>query len=132
MKDCWDDAWWDDYLTLVLLYGSDALQHTIMNKILEDTEGTQTAPEFLRFTAFSDLHGLKSACHIRIRKIRDEGVGKKYDFAPSTAVDETELYNLRTQLFKCSRGGHKRTMQSIQQLSAQPTKSEVYENSNCR
>lgn len=132
VKDCWDDGWWDDFLGIVLFYGSESLKHSILSKILEDTDGTQTAPDSLRITGFNDLHGLKTALQLRIHKIRDEGVGEKYKFRPATTADPTELFNLRTLLFKCSRGDHKNTMHSIRRLSAEPSRKELFENSNCK
>lgn len=131
VKDCWDDGWYDDFLGMVSLCGSEAQQNSIFERIVQDVEGIYNADEMFRFPDFNNLHGLRTALSMRISKIRSYGLGKKQVMLPATTADN-EFVQVRSARFKCSRGEHKVCMQSIRNLSSSPGCIEIEENRHCR
>eukprot|EP00536_Pseudo-nitzschia_multiseries_P006243 jgi/Psemu1/239230/estExt_Genewise1.C_1300044 len=129
--DCWDDGWYDDFLGMVSLYGSDIQQNTIFDRIVQDVEGLYNADETMKFPDFNNVSGLRTALNMRIHKIRSEGIGKRQVTLPATTADN-EFVQVRSARFKCSKGEHHICMESIHNLSSSPSLIEINENSHCR
>jgi hypothetical protein len=129
--DGWDDGWYNDFLSVMCLYGSEAQQNSILERIVHDIEGIYVEDSSMRFPNFNDLSGLRAALVVRIRKIRSEGLGKHQKTLPATIADN-EFVNIRCTRYKCSAGEHSVCMKSIEALSPEPSEAELYENSHCR
>ena len=125
VDDCWDDGWYDDFLGIVCLSGSEAQQNTIFERIVQDVEGLYNADDMMKFPDFNNLHGLRTALNLRISKIRSDGLGKKQATLPATTA-ENEFAQVRSARFKCGRGEHGLCMQSIHSLSSNPRCLAVY------
>ena len=131
VDDCWDDGWYDDFLGIVCLSGSEAQQNTIFERIVQDVEGLYNADDMMKFPDFNNLLGLRTALNLRISKIRSDGLGKKQAMLPATTA-ENEFVQVRSARFKCGRGEHGLCMQSIHSLSSNPRCVEIDENRHCR
>lgn len=136
--DCWDSKWWDDFLGLCRYHANDADQARICERLLQDLEGMHGKSKGnVNFPPFATIHGFRAALDIRTRSIR-MGIGKKSTSQPvktikSNGKNVTEaLGELREEGFKCVPGGHARCIQSIVELSTEPTDFELFENSNCK
>lgn len=146
--DCWDDMWWDDFLVMCHLYGSEAQHRTLCDKLLQDLDGvlhggletvdrTGTVP----FPVFGDITGLRTALQMRIQNIRS-GLGNKpsrrsetkriSDLSVTGGEKDTGLQASREGRFKCTRGGHGRCMHAILDLTPNPSEGEMLENSRCK
>ena len=148
IDDCWDDGWYNDFLGIVCLSGSETQQNAIFERIVQDVEGLymtdQTNPtntstnlrirrcdDMTKFPVFNNLHGLRTALSMRISKIRSDGLGKKQVMFPATTADN-EFVQVRSARFKCGRAEHGLCMQSIHDLSSNPGYIEIDENRHCR
>jgi hypothetical protein len=141
--DCWDDSWWDDFLVIIRLHGSETQQHALCERLLADLDSVvQSGLErmdrtgVVPFPAFRDINGLRTALQMRIHAIRS-GLGKN----PSrTAQRKFGVQNeeqedgptIRDGRFKCEPGGHAKCMKAILDLSPNPTEGEILENSRCK
>ena len=140
IKDCWDDCWWDDFLVLCHLYGTEAQHTAICNKVRQDLDGMISERlgivnqnEIIAFPMFEDIAGLRTALQLRIRDIRD-GLGstptrRKHQLSPLGQTDDKAPLMPR---FRCTEGGHSLCMQSILDLTEFPPEEEIRENSRCR
>ncbi|GAX16412.1 E3 ubiquitin-protein ligase SHPRH [Fistulifera solaris] len=144
IKDCWDDNWWDDFLVLLRLHGSENEQKAFCEKVVQDMDGylrntvdTTNSDGIIAFPEFGDVNGLRVAINSRIERIRD-GIGGKNNRTSRRAQEalvEDGLHNVLTNKvlrFRCPAGGHKQCMHSILNLSASPDEEERFENSHCR
>jgi E3 ubiquitin-protein ligase SHPRH len=131
LSDVWDDGWFDDFLGAMCLYGTEAQQTTILDRIMQDVEGINVVDASLRFPDFQDLSGLRTAINFRLSKIRSEGLGKKHATLPATVADN-EFVQIRCTRYKCSPGEHAGVMDSISNLSTDPSTEELEQNSHCR
>ena len=139
MMDCWDDFWWDDFLVLCHLQGSEAQQTAVCDKVRQDLDGmiqdrmgTVYQNEIVAFPMFGDVAGLRVAIQLRVRDIRT-GLGSKptrRNHQPlhlGLSDDTTHV----TRRFRCSEGGHSSCIQSILDLTEKPSEEEIHENSRC-
>uniref|UniRef100_A0A7S4A9N0 Helicase C-terminal domain-containing protein n=1 Tax=Pseudo-nitzschia australis TaxID=44445 RepID=A0A7S4A9N0_9STRA len=131
INDCWDDGWYDDFLGMVSMYGSDTQQNVIFDRIVQDIEGLYNADDVMKFPNVNNISGLRTALNMRISKIRSDGLGKKQVLLPATTADN-EFVQIRSARFKCSRDEHGLCMKSIHNLSSAPGLIEINENSHCR
>jgi SNF2 family DNA or RNA helicase len=131
VKDCWDDGWFDDFLGIVCLYGSETQKNVIFDRIVQDVEGIYNADDTMKFPDFNSLTGLKTALSMRISKIRCDGLGNKHEMLPATTADNG-FVQVRSTRFKCGRGEHRSCMSQIHNLSPNPDSLELHENSQCR
>jgi E3 ubiquitin-protein ligase SHPRH len=159
LPDCWEDGWWDDFLVMCWLYGNEAQQLSIRDRLLQDLEGylhntmeTSSRRDIISFPEFGDLNGFRTALTMRIRDIRT-GLGKERTRTSRTAlqaavdtmegtsaatvggtVETTAATHVvpRDVRYKCDSGEHARCMASIVDLSATPDQLEVAENSHCK
>lgn len=138
--DCWDDKWWDDFLVICHLYGSDTQQNTIRDKMLQDLDGllrggvdSVERVGLVPFPMFEDITGLRLALQMRISDIR-LGLGSKVSRRgqKSQLIKNTAVFSPREGRFKCGPGSHDACMQSILDLSNTPTEEEMLENSRCK
>ena len=130
VDDCWDDGWFDDFLGIVSLYGSEAQKNVIFDRIVQDVESIYDADDTMKFPDFNSLTGLKSGLSMRLRKIRNEGLGIKHN--QLSAINADEFVQVRSTRFKCGKGAHRRCMSHLLQCSANPGVLEIRENSHCR
>ncbi|KAG7341954.1 SNF2-related protein [Nitzschia inconspicua] len=130
-SDGWEDGWYNDFLSVVSLYGSESQKNSILERIIQDVDGIYVEDSSMRFPEFGDLTGLQAALRVRLTKIRTQGLGKKQTSLPATTADN-EFVQIRSTRFKCSAGEHSRCMASIEALTPNPGMSELKENSHCR
>jgi E3 ubiquitin-protein ligase SHPRH len=144
INDCWDDNWWDDFLVLLRLHGSENEQKAFCEKVVQDMDGylrntvdTTNSDGIIAFPEFSDVNGLRVALNSRIERIRD-GIGGKNNRTSRRAQEallEDSSQNVLTNKvlrFRYPAGGHNQCMQSILNLTASPDEEERFENSHCR
>jgi SNF2 family DNA or RNA helicase len=114
--DCWNIGWWDDFLVLCELYGTDEQKATLLDRLQQDLEqldtfsvagGSQTRKKVQRkrLTAFSNIAGLRVSLSILIDDLRS-----------------TEIKS----------GGHQEIIQAVSALSTSPSDGELFENSHCQ
>ncbi len=144
INDCWDDNWWDDFLVLLRLHGSENEQKVFCEKVVQDMDGylrntvdTTNSDGIIAFPEFGDVNGLRVAINSRIDRIRD-GIGGKNNRtsrrAQEALLEDSSATVLTNKVlrFRCPAGGHNQCMQSILSLSASPDEEERFENSHCR
>lgn len=135
--DRWMEGWWDDFLSICRVTGSEAQQVAVCEKLTQDLQGyvhSGLEPLFdasgaVRFPYFNDVSGFLTALQMRIQSIRS-GIGRKA--SRKVTDDEDDFRDPRGSRFLCPEGFHSKCMQSIQRLSDCPSEKEVYENSNCK
>lgn len=132
LADCWDDCWWDDFLSVAHLYGNENHQHQLFERVTEDLDMLQGGNErgLVKFPAFRDIHGLRVALQSRIEGIRN-GLGKTTSWI-GTVDEATTTYQFREDRFKYPHGGFAKCMDAICSLSPYPSDQDVYANSHCR
>jgi hypothetical protein len=111
--DGWDDGWYNDFLSVVCLYGSESQQNSILERIIQDIEGIYVEDSSMRLPNFNDLRGLRAALGVRLNKIRSEGLGKNKKTLPATTADN-EFVQIRSTRYKCGAGEHSDCMKSIE------------------
>ena len=131
VEDSWDDGWFDDFLGIVCLYGSETQKNVIFDRIVQDVEGIYNADDTMKFPDFTSLTGLKTALSMRLSKIRCDGLGNKHEMLPATTADNG-FVQVRSTRFKCGKGEHRSCMSQIHNLSSNPDPLELHENSQCR
>ena len=134
LVDCFEDAWWDDFLAVAHLYGSEGHKQQLYDRVSEQLDMLQGGPErgLIRFPPFRDLHGLRVALQSRIQEIR-RGVGKPTGWL-GTVDEETSapIYQFREDRFRYAPGGFAACMKALCSLSSHPSDHDIYENSHCR
>ena len=145
-RDAWDDCWWDDFLVIVRMYGSDSQQRLLYERLLPELDGVlhgalepSSQNGVICFPEFEDINGLRTALNLRISAIRD-GIGGRSSRKSRAALravaegpsDSTTSNNVRETCFRCPVGAHARCMNAIHGLSPHPTQAEKIENSHCK
>jgi len=145
--DCWDDAWWDDFLVIVRLYGTDVQRQSIYERLVQDLGGsiknqiesldsTSNADRGLvKFPEFRDVSGFHTVLLRRIDEIRTSGLGRRSSSAPRPAGahgTDVEFYEFASNRFALPSGGHGKCMSTIAKLSEVPGLEELHENSHCQ
>eukprot|EP00977_Amphora_coffeiformis_P008131 scaffold1819_cov160-Amphora_coffeaeformis.AAC.1 len=132
LKDCFEDCWWDDFLSIVHLHGAESHQQQLYGRVHEDLDSLQGGPErgLVRFPPFRDVHGLRVALQSRMGQIR-RGIGKPTSWI-GTVDKGTTTYQFREDRFTCPVGGFAKCVDEICSLSPLPSDHDVYENSHCR
>jgi SNF2 family DNA or RNA helicase len=136
LQDCWDDGWWDDFLAMCHVHGTEFHLRTLCERVLDELDRLQGGPErgLIRFPTFRDLNGLRVALSSRIQGIRS-GIGKEAAWIGTHDDEQPEhqtLYQFREDRFHCSRGMFAKCMQEIGSFSPTPSDKEMFENSHCR
>lgn len=144
--DCWDEGWWDDFLVMANLYGDETQKASILDRLLQDLggyiqnrfEAPGGARGVVKFPAFSDINGFRTALNSRIRDIR-VGLGKERSRKLETTLHASAAYVPtddfvlpKENRFKCPVGGHAKCMNAIACLPHNPSGEELYENSHCK
>jgi hypothetical protein len=138
-SDCWDDEWWDDFLSVCVMNGTETSHHEVVQRLLNDIEGVvrsglhaeHVERNEVPFAAFHDIHGLQLALKMRIQSIR-LGIGNKRTQRKIEFLDEGQALGPREGRFRRAPGAHGSCISSITQLSPYPSSAETIENSHCK
>lgn len=142
LVDVWDDWWWDDFLSLLLLKGHE-IHQDIFEKLLRDLDGViekrvDADRDKIKFPEFASIDQFRTTLILRMKRIRS-GLGndrqRKSRVAASASADLSPTGDPFTQArstrFQCARGQHEQCMDAISKLSARPSTADVYENAHC-
>ena len=114
--DCWHDAWWNDLLSMVFLYGSVLERSSLCERVLRDLADFVETQEGERhesrsqkgrhrsFPQFSDVDGLRAALELRFLE-KQENLGSL---------------------------SHPACMKSVLALSPHPSQTEIANNAQCK
>ena len=144
-EDCWEDGWWDDFIVLAKLQGSDEQQRRIFERLAQElqtvVQGRLESVDHtgaVKFPEFSDIIGFRTALRKRVGDIR-QGLGKPPSQKSRTATRASEAFAVTDSLgqpkdtrFRRPPGMHAGCMRRISGLSPEPSEAAVYENSHCK
>jgi E3 ubiquitin-protein ligase SHPRH len=138
-SDCWDDEWWDDFLSICVMNGAETGQQEVVQRLLNDIEGVvrsglhaeHVERNEVPFAVFHDIHGLQLAFKMRMQSIR-LGLGNKRTQRKTAFLDEGQSQGQREGRFRRASGAHGQCIASIAQLSPYPSSAEMVENSHCK
>jgi RING-like zinc finger len=125
------------------LYCAEEQQRALCSRLAQDLEGvlqggtgTTGRADILLFPFFRDISGLQTALQMRIQGVRS-GLGAKptdrnVNKLTVMGVGLTDdVFTPRDGRFKCAHGAHSRCIQSILELSSDPSDGEIEENARC-
>jgi len=146
-NDIWEAIWWDDFLVLVRLNGTDAQQKALCDRVLQDMDtymqsgNRMTARDgIIPFTEFADINGLRTALALRISGIRTGIGGRSKRTSQAAILAKSQNQQAETNMtakarhvrFCCPVGAHGSCMSKLSELSPTPSEEELFENSHCK
>jgi len=129
--DVWDSGWWNDFLALCQVQGSEELKQSVYQVFSEEMQTMLAASRnsgLVNFPLVRDLSGLSVALSARVDSIRS-GLGRKVGWK---GTKDGDTFQRRADWFKCAKGAHANSMKKMYNLDRHPGEAELYENAHCR